>query len=121
MMRQEKNIRSAHEEMENSTRQLGKNIEDTNRKMLSNSLRLAYSEDLLSRLKAGVKRLKALNTNTACKEVIDELALALNEYKTGANWDEFECYFERVTPAFFQTLSVQYPDLTRNEQRVCAL
>ena len=47
--------------------------------------------------------------------------LSLNAYKTGANWDEFECYFERVTPAFFQTLSVQYPDLTRNEQRVCAL
>ncbi|NJO92934.1 MAG: hypothetical protein HC831_31190 [Chloroflexia bacterium] len=46
----------------------------------------------------------------------------INEIKFNSNsqmWDEFDLYFNKVNPGFINWLSKHYPDLTKNEIRLC--
>ncbi|MEI7982726.1 MAG: hypothetical protein WCI71_13825 [Bacteroidota bacterium] len=36
-------------------------------------------------------------------------------------WEEFVKYFEKMHPAFMDTLTKQFPDLTTNDRKICAM
>ncbi|MGB3464108.1 MAG: DNA-binding response regulator [Cyclobacteriaceae bacterium] len=43
-----------------------------------------------------------------------------NYLRTENNWENFTIHFKRVHPQFFSSLLAQFPQITSNEQRLCA-
>lgn len=43
-----------------------------------------------------------------------------NHLRTENNWENFTVHFEKVHPRFFSGLLEQFPEITANEQRLCA-
>lgn len=111
---------SYEEAMKNSSR-LNLSVEENNRKLLQNSLQLNQLQEAVNHCRQSIKKLKALNHNKESKEIIDELDSALLNIQTGQNWNEFSLYFEKASPNFFAQLSARFPELSQNEQRICAL
>ena len=52
------------------------------------------------------------------KDINKELELALKKDK---KWEEFKLYFEQVYTGFYSKLKLNYPELTSNDLRHCAL
>lgn len=117
MRSQKKTNASLHETLERTA----SDIDLKNRTLTKNALMLAHADEMFTTLRDGIKKLKTLNANAACKEVIDGLNVALATYQGAHNWEEFALYFEEVHPSFFKKLKEVAPGLTLNEQRICAL
>lgn len=83
--------------------------------------------------------LHAVNKNDAMNHIVDELRKAKDEGNTAIDhcfnrvnqivkqsittdreWEQFKLHFDEVNPGFFHRLSELYPDLTQNEQKICA-
>lgn len=118
---QEKDNSRLSRRLEDSEMSHSADMELQNRKLTQNHLMLVQSDELLEFLRNSVKKLRTLNVSPVGKETVEEMYAALSAWKPGRNWDEFSLYFEKVNPGFFDILNRVYPQLTRNEQRVCAL
>ena len=51
---------------------------------------------------------------------IDDLLITLERNSNLTNWKEFEKSFQEVRPGFYIRLNKLYPNLTPNEQKLCA-
>lgn len=93
------------------------------REMASLSIQSVQNENYIEKLNEEMKRL-LLEINvkeTEKRKHIKEIISKINQYSTQSNWEEFRYRFENVHDSFFQKLSAQYPDLTTNDQHLCAL
>ncbi|MEG1572316.1 MAG: hypothetical protein RR328_02095, partial [Bacteroidales bacterium] len=70
-------------------------------------------------------KVKALKVNFALKGkeklLLSEMESILKDFVPIQSWNEFKVYFEQVDGGFFKHLEQSYPNLTPNEQRLCAL
>lgn len=89
------------------------------RKLEENSLKLiAYTTERIRQneeLEAIKRQISFENEHAAA---LTRRIEALMDFDT--NWKSFRLYFENVHPGFFEILLRQYPDLTPNEERLCA-
>lgn len=93
------------------------------REMASLSIQSVQNGNYIEKLNEEMKRL-LLEINvkeTEKRKHIKEIISKINQYSTQSNWEEFRYRFENVQDSFFQKLSAQYPDLTTNDQHLCAL
>ena len=93
------------------------------REMVSLSIQSVQNENYIEKLNEEMKRL-LLEINvkeTEKRKHIKEIISKINQYNTQSSWEEFRYRFENVQDSFFQKLSAQYPDLTTNDQHLCAL
>lgn len=93
------------------------------REMASLSIQSVQNENYIEKLNEEMKRL-LLEINvkeTEKRKHIKEIISKINQYNTQSSWEEFRYRFENVQDSFFQKLSAQYPDLTTNDQHLCAL
>lgn len=52
--------------------------------------------------------------------IIDEIVKELHDYSKDDSWKEFELRFEEIHSDFYKKLNDHFPDLTKNEKRLCA-
>jgi DNA-binding CsgD family transcriptional regulator len=69
-----------------------------------------------NKLKETLPKIKEENQNVL-QGVINELKGAVNVKR----WEEFELRFNKVNPTFFENLKSEFPNLTLNERKLCAL
>lgn len=93
------------------------------KELTSLSIQSVQNENYIEKLNEEMKRL-LLEINvkeTEKRKHIKEIISKINQYNTQSSWEEFRYRFENVQDSFFQKLSAQYPDLTTNDQHLCAL
>lgn len=112
---------TTQKEVSNTAQKLNQDIELKNRKLVTTSLMLVKSNEMVSVLKNDVKKMKAMHQNTTCKEILDEMDSILKTHSMDQNWEEFKLYFEQIHPDFFTILNTICPELSNGEQRTCAL
>lgn len=63
---------------------------------------------------------KSCNDEKTLREFIKLKKSIENHLRTENNWENFTVHFKKVHPHFFSGLLEQFPDITANEQRLCA-
>jgi tetratricopeptide (TPR) repeat protein len=94
-------------------------LEDQLREINSYSLLLLNKNHLLQQI------LDIVAQYTGNKEKIGEIfrkikTMVKNNQHTDEEWDDFILHFEKVHPRFFEKLLIKYPELTKNDLKLCA-
>ena len=95
-------------------------MEANRREMASNAMYMYQKNSLLSYLKGQMKELNKMLPDSAIQTSRNIDASLQNHQFLEADWDKFKLHFENVHPSFFEDLKNKYPDLTKNETRLCA-
>lgn len=98
--------------------ELEQELDGKNRELTSKMMFLNQKNDMITRL---IARLQDIRDNT--EHSTEEIVTLVNELRSDApqgSWKEFETQFIQVHPGFYQRLFERHPELTSNEQRLCA-
>jgi hypothetical protein len=95
-------------------------LEANQRELASNTMFMYQKNSLLSYLKGQMKELNKMLPESATQTSKNIDASLQNHQFLEADWDKFKLHFENVHPSFFEDLKKKYPDLTKNETRLCA-
>jgi DNA-binding CsgD family transcriptional regulator len=91
-----------------------------NQELTTYALHMAQKNSMLEELRACIQELGLAQKESAPK--YKRLTRLIDySFTLDKDWDEFKLYFERVHPDFFGRLKEQYPSLSANELRLCAL
>lgn len=96
-------------------------LEEKNRKLASNALFLMKTNEMLTSLEQSIKHLSDAPDDGKQKEIIDDMSSIISSYNSGQSWEEFKLYFEQVNTSFYRNLDKINPNLSKMEQRLCAL
>ncbi|PKP25753.1 MAG: hypothetical protein CVU06_03905 [Bacteroidetes bacterium HGW-Bacteroidetes-22] len=97
-------------------------LEHKNRELVSYTMALTRENENKIKIVEALNKLK----EKAGKEPLtcsDDIGQVINEIRQTINrnsWEEFRLYFENVYSDFFIKLEQRFPDLTRNEKKLCA-
>ena len=94
-----------------------------NRQLTSYALHLVRNNEFVLKTTDELKQI-LLGVNPREKERserIRNMISELHQYSSGHDWEEFRLYFEEVHPSFEKNLSNEFPDLSPNDKKICAL
>ena len=97
-----------------------KDIELRNRELVEKVLKIS---EKIEKIDATVKLLDEFSSTLSTKQKA-ELTIIMRDLRTkGTNtqWEEFYGYFSQVYSQFYEKLEKEFPNLTLNEKRLCAL
>lgn len=99
----------------NTSEQLGKELELSQRELTSYALNFIQKNEFLEGLREDLRGISELKDAR-------KLANKLQQANTlDSEWDKFRSHFEKVHGSFFDTLKEKHPKLNQNELRHCAL
>lgn len=90
-------------------------LELKNKELTSSALQLIQKDELILQIKD-----KLLTIEGADNKIINQI-INLIKINKSHDWEEFNARFTSVNKKFYQTLTSTYPELTRKDQRLCAL
>ncbi len=96
-------------------------IEFKNKELASYTLNLIRKNEILENVKECAEEIKSA-PETSVKQKLTALINLVNySVNSDKEWETFKVHFEQVHPNFFKNLLEQYPDLTHNDLKLCAL
>ncbi|MCK9269195.1 MAG: tetratricopeptide repeat protein [Bacteroidales bacterium] len=102
---------------------LNMEIEHKNRELVSRAISITRQQEHLLSLINDLENIhQAIQTNGSDKIGLleDQIRNLRNNHNSG-NWEDFKTYFENVYSDFYTNLHQVYPNLTPNENKLCAL
>lgn len=87
------------------------------RELTTTTIKLSEKESIIVDL---VKRLSELKPEHKNVKEVRQLIANLKPHLKDDSWNEFEHYFNQVNPEFYSNLHERYPNLSSNEQKMCA-
>jgi tetratricopeptide (TPR) repeat protein len=91
-----------------------------NKELASNVMSLLKKNEVLSEITQRLIVLKQLAVKDEMKDAIEHIAVDLHKSMEIGIWEEFELRFKQVHHDFYDKLLQRFPDLSPNEQKVCA-
>lgn len=88
-------------------------LDQKNRELSSLALQVAQKAEFLSDLKEQL-------AHTEPDRIKSHIMQIDNLIKGNGYWESFRLHFQEVHPDFFRKLKTRFPDLTPNEERLCA-
>lgn len=95
-------------------------VEEKSRQLATLNLQLVQATEIIADCRSEVKKLRYSKASET-KEIQQHLEEVLSAFNIDSAWDEFELCFNQIHTSFFGRLHEACPDLTRSEQRICAL
>ena len=95
-------------------------VEEKSKQLATLNLQLVQATETIAECRAEVKKLRYSKASET-KEIQQHLEEILSAFNYDSAWDEFELCFNQVHSSFFTRLHEVCPDLSRTEQRICAL
>ena len=114
----EKNTKETKEEIR---KEYENTLEEKNRKLASNALFLMKTDEILVSLEKNIRQQIATDNPETLKDIAKTMAHIITPYNAGQGWEEFKLYFEQVHHSFYKNLNQINPNLSKMEQRLCAL
>lgn len=96
------------------------NLELRNKELTANVMSIMKKNESLSHIASRLKSIQREAVRDETKSAIRQIAAALNKAVEGEQWDEFELRFKQVHNDFYDKLIEQFPNLSPQEQRLCA-
>ncbi|MEI6436479.1 MAG: tetratricopeptide repeat protein [Bacteroidota bacterium] len=98
-------------------------LDNSNRQLTSYALNLARNNEFISRTVQDLKHI-LLEMNTKDKSMVERIRKTisgLHQFSSGNDWEEFRHYFEKVHQSFEKNMLAEFPDLSLNDRKMCAL
>ena len=111
-------LRSKYYRLQNE--KLEAELEFKNKELASNVMSLMKKNEILSEITQQLIDLKQKAAKDETREAIDHIAGDLQRSMDVKIWEEFELRFRQVHKDFYDKLLQKYPDLSPNEQKLCA-
>ncbi len=99
---------------------LRQTLEANQRELASMAMYTAQKNDLLATLKKQIRELTSLNPGIKNQGLSGIESILRSNLYLDSDWRKFKLHFEQVHPHFFQQLRERYPNLSKNEIRLCA-
>lgn len=91
------------------------------RELMLQTMHTLEKSDFLTRIRGHIANMEKRSDPSALFDDIKQLKKNIdNHLRTDNYWDRFTIHFKNIHPHFFQNLKSHYPDITNNEQRLCA-
>ncbi|MCD4736057.1 MAG: hypothetical protein K8R53_08445 [Bacteroidales bacterium] len=94
-------------------------IKAQNREMSMATLHMINKNEVLSNIKNSIE-ISIKSKEPKVSEYQNIIKLINYNLNLDKDWDQFKRHFEQVHAGFFQRLKEQYPDLTKNDLKLCA-
>ncbi|NPD43968.1 MULTISPECIES: tetratricopeptide repeat protein [unclassified Lentimicrobium] len=91
-----------------------------NKELTSNVMSLMRKNEILSDMADNLLKIREKAVKDETKLAIIKIAEELQKSTEDDVWDEFELRFKQVHSAFYEKLLKRFPDLSPNEQKICA-
>lgn len=91
-----------------------------NKELTSNVMSLMRKNEILSDMADNLMEIREKAVKEETKLAIIKIAEELQKSTEDDVWDEFELRFKQVHSAFYEKLLQRFPDLSPNEQKICA-
>lgn len=100
--------------------QLEKEVEYKNKELQLNVMNLIKKNEMLSDISKQLVEIQHQAVKNETKTAILKVARELQKTTDQEIWTEFEMRFKEVYSTFYDNLLVKHPNLTPNEQKLCA-
>jgi len=111
-------IKAKNEQIER--RRLNLELEMRNRELAANVMSLIRKNEILSGMGDKLMKIQNEAVKEETKSAIEKIANELQHTTDKEIWNEFDTRFKQVHGDFYNTLLEQFPDLSPNEQKLCA-
>jgi tetratricopeptide (TPR) repeat protein len=91
-----------------------------NKELASNVMSLMKKNEIITEIIHRLLDVKQMAVKDETKTAIEKIANDLQNSMEKGIWDEFELRFRQVQKEFYDKLMHMYPDLSPNEQKLCA-
>ena len=105
------------QQQQQANQQLQGQLEANQRELASTSLYVQQKNALLAELRQQIQELGTQGPPRP-QELTGIKSLLQSSLYLDEDWSKFKLHFEQVHPRFFEDLQVNYPTLTKNEQRL---
>lgn len=95
-------------------------LEYKNKEMTANVMALMKKNEMLTDITTRLIDIEAKADREETKSSIRKVAIDIENSTQEKIWEEFELRFKQVHSAFYNKLNLRFPDLSPNEQRLCA-
>ncbi len=95
-------------------------LEFKNKEMAANVMALMKKNEMLSDITTQLIEIEAKAEKEETKSSIRKVAIEIEQSTQEKIWEEFEMRFKQVYSEFYEKLNQRFPDLSPNEQRLCA-
>ena len=102
-------------------KQLELDLDHKNRELATNAMSILKSNETLTDISKTILQIKKQAEKSETKSALQKIATKIKRSSKNNNWEEFELRFKQVHSSFYNNLLKQYPSLTPNEMRLCAL
>jgi tetratricopeptide (TPR) repeat protein len=100
---------------------LREQINHKNKELTSYTLNLIQKNETLEEIREKLQNIRN-EGETDIKVKLNSLIHSINfSFTQDREWENFKVHFEQVHESFFENLRQQYPDLTPNDMKLCAL
>jgi len=97
------------------------NLELRNKELTANVMSIMKKNETLTQIASRLKGIQKEAVKDETKKAIRKISVELNKAVDDEPWEEFELRFKQVHSDFFTALIEQFPNLSPQEQRLCAL
>lgn len=104
-------------ELEISRLKLKNELSEKNRELVQKVMQISAQAETLSRVKSVIGQ---QNTQELQNQSLSLIPNPIHAKQEKNLWREFEMYFHKTHPEFYNALLNSYPDLTQNELKLCA-
>ncbi|TNE72403.1 tetratricopeptide repeat protein [bacterium] len=112
---------SKDREKELSDKMLQQELDYKQKELVTFTLSLTHKNQLIEDIRDAIKEVLRQTESKSRMELTKIIKLIDHSLNINEDWDHFKTAFEQVHQSFFQELSVRFPDLNANDQRLCAL
>ena len=102
-------------------KQLQDQIEYRNKQITTHTLNIIQKNEMLRDLRDQLEGIAKISSGATQNELKRTLKLIDESFRLDKDWEEFKLYFEQIYTGFYAKLKINYPDLTNQELRHCAL
>ena len=95
-------------------------IDRKNKELTSNVMSLMRKNEIISEIADKLLEIRNDAVKSETKLAIKRIARELNKSKDQEIWEEFEIRFKQVHSDFYMNLVKKFPNLSPNEERLCA-
>ncbi len=101
--------------------ELTKENEFRSRQLATYTLHMMQKNLLLRDILKEVKNLENTEPEHIKKELVNLKIQLINAISTESDWENFRLFFEKVNPNFFVRLKEKYPNISKKDEKLCAL
>ncbi len=96
-------------------------LRHTNNLLAASTMNLVVKNEFIETIKGKLQEVKRMGKNRETKQALEQIVKDINTtLKLQEDWEQFEHHFDQVHGNFLSRLRQSYPELTPNEQKLCA-